>query len=93
MDDAVDAVLCQQFPYPIEIADVGPYEPVVWGILDVFQIGEIARIGQFVEVDDEIVGVLRHEKPHDMRPDESRTARDEDAPFSVHILSDFADGF
>ena len=86
VDHPVDAVLPEQFTHRFEVADVAPDESVVRPLLDVSQVGEVARIGQLVEVDDPVIGVFGHEKTDHMRADEARTARDEDSAFQFHYL-------
>ena len=79
VDHPVDAVLPEQFTHRLEVADVAPDESVVRPLLDVSKVGEVASIGQLVEVDDPVIGVFGHEKTDHMRADEARAARDEDS--------------
>lgn len=81
VDDPVDAVLPEQFTHRLEVADVAPDESVVRPLLDVSQVGEVARIGQLVEVHDPVIGVFGHEKTNHMRADEARAARNQDGAF------------
>ena len=80
MDHAVDPVLAENGEHLLVIADVAPLETVVLGLLDVFQVGQIPRISQLVEIDDAVVGVFGDEKPHDMAPDKTGAARYQNVP-------------
>ena len=79
--DAVDAVLGHESADGVEIADVGTYEGVVGSVLDVPEVGEVARIGEFVEVDDVVVGVLVDEEPHHVAADEAGATSNQDITF------------
>ena len=73
----VDGILPEELPHPLVVADIGLYESVVRGVLDVREVGQIARIGQLVEVDDAVSGVLVYEQAYHMAPDEAGAARDQ----------------
>ena len=51
-------VLGEKRQHVVEIANIGFLEHVVGGIFDLTQIGQIACIGEFVNIDDAIVGVF-----------------------------------
>ena len=86
VDHAVDGVFREQRAHGVVVADVAPDEGIVGGVFDVAEVGEVARIGQQVEVDDSIVGVFRDEQPHDVRADESGAAGYEDGAFHGCIV-------
>ena len=48
VDNAVDAVFLKDSAHRLEVADVGSHEHVVRGLLDVLQVGQVARVGQLV---------------------------------------------
>ena len=73
----VDGVLAEELSHPLVVADIGLYESVVRGVLDVREVGQIAGIGQFVEVDDAVSGVLVYEQAYHMASDEAGAARDQ----------------
>ena len=73
----VDGILAEELPHPLVVADIGLYERVVRGVLDVREVGQIAGIGQLVEVDDTVSGVLVYEQAHHMASDEAGAARDQ----------------
>ena len=81
MDHPVDGVGAEYLLHPLVVADVRLYESVVRGVLDVREIGQIARIGQLVEVDDAVSGVLVYEQAHYMASDEAGAARDQYTAF------------
>ena len=66
VDDAVDIVLLHQRQDGVEIADVGLDERIVGFVLDVLQVGKVAGVGQLVEVDDMIIGILVDEKTYNV---------------------------
>ena len=86
VDDPVDAVLLKQLTHRFEVADVAPDKSIVGPLLDIPQVGQIARIGQLVEVDDPVIGVFVHEKADYVRADKARAARDQDSAFRFHYL-------
>ena len=86
VDHPVDGVFREQRAHGLVVADVAPHEGVVGSVLDVAQVGEVARIGQQVEVDDPVVGVFRDEQPHDVRADESGAAGYEDGAVHACIV-------
>jgi len=79
--DAVDVVLGHESADGVEVADVGSDEGVVGSVLYVPEVGEVARVGEFVEVDDVVVGVLVDEEPHHVAADESSSAGNQDITF------------
>lgn len=85
VDDAVDAVLLQQREDRFKIADVGLYERVVRGFFDVFQVGQIAGIGQFVQVDNVVVGIFVDKQTHHVGADKTGASGDEDMTFFLHL--------
>ena len=74
VDHAVDAVFLEDAADRPEVADVGAHEHVVRGLLDVHEVGQVARVGQLVQVHYPVLRVPVHEKAHDVAPDEARTA-------------------
>lgn len=57
VDDAIDMLVLHQLIERIEVADTLLHELVVWLILDVLEVGQIASISQFVEIDDVVLEV------------------------------------
>ena len=78
MDDAVDLLVLHQLVEGVEVADVHPHELVIRLVLDVLQIGQIAGVGELVEIDDIILGIFVHKEANNMASDESGTAGDND---------------
>ena len=66
VDDTVHLLLLHQAVESVEVADVHLHELVVRTVLDVLQIGQIARIRQLVQVDDAILRILVHKQSYDM---------------------------
>ena len=83
MDDAIHLFVLHQLIEGIEVADVHLDKLVVGLVLDVLQIGEVAGIGQFVEVNDVILGILVHEQAHHVTSDEACAASNDDVSFHI----------
>ena len=71
MDDTIHLLVLHQLVEGIEVADVHLHKLVVWFILDVLQIGKVASIRQFVEVDDVVIRILVHKQAHHMASNEA----------------------
>ena len=80
---ALHAVLAHQGEHGAVVADVGPDEPVVGPVLDVLEVGQVAGVGQLVNVYDQAVGILVDEQAHHVAANESGPAGDDDA---LHCL-------
>ena len=78
VDHSVDVVVAEYLPHLFVIADVRFDERVVRRTLDVREVGQIARIGQFVEVDDAVAGVFVYEQADHVASDEAGTAGNQD---------------
>ena len=77
VDNTIDVLVLHQLIDPFKVADVHFDKLVVRFALDIFQIGEISRVGQLVKVDDFIFGIFVHEKANNMAADESGAAGDD----------------
>ena len=86
--DAVHLLVLHELVEGVEVADVHLYKLVIGLVLNVFQVGKVARISQTVEVDDVILGILVHEKANDMASNKAGSAGDDDC---FHILLLFFD--
>ena len=75
--NAVDMVMSEDCSNGVEVANISSHKGIVGRMLYVGKIGKVAGIGELVEVDNVIFGVLVYEKPHDMRADKPGTAGDE----------------
>ena len=76
VDDAVHLFLLHQAIEGVEVADVHLHELVVRFVFHIFQIGQIARIRQLVQIDDAILRILVHEQADHMAADETGSAGD-----------------
>ena len=81
VDHSVDRMAGEQVAEQFPIADVALDEAVIGPVLDLFQVGEVARIGQLVEVHDQVVGIGVHQPAHHVRADETGAAGNEDVAF------------
>ena len=86
MDYSVHVVVLHQLLYSPVIADVGLYKHVVLLALDVLQVGKVAGIGQLVEVDNAVLGILVYEQAHYVGADEARSACDDYVTLEFHDL-------
>ena len=90
VDDAVHVILRHQRLHRPVIADVGLHEGVVLLVLHVLQVRQVAGVGQLIQVDDVVLGVLVHEKAYHVASDEARAARYDDVSLVFHDLSKYA---
>lgn len=84
VDDAVNIVFPHDVEHGIEVADVGFFKSVIGHVFDVFQILQIACIGQFVEVDNAIFRIFVDKQSDNMAADESGAAGDDYIAFEIH---------
>ena len=85
MDYSVDLVVCHNLQHLLEVAYVCLDEDIVWAILYILEIREVAGIGELVDVDYAVVGIVLHEQSHDVAADESRTSGYHYIPFEIHM--------
>ena len=83
VDDAVDLFVLHQFVDAVEVADVHLDELVVLLVLDVLQVGEIAGIGQLVQVNYLVLWIFVYEEADDVAADETGSAGDDNAMHDV----------
>ena len=83
VDDAIDLLVLHQLVDAVEVADVHPDELVVGFVLDILQIGQVAGVGQLVQVDDSVIGVFVHEEANNMAADEAGAAGDDEGSHRV----------
>ena len=76
MDDAVHVLVLHQLVNAVKVADVHLDKAIVGLILYVLEVGEVARVGQLVKVDDLIFGVFVDKQTYHMIADKTRTAGD-----------------
>ena len=74
--DAVDTLCLHEIHHAFKVADVHLDELVVGLGLDVLEVGEVACIGELVEVDDLVVGVFVDEEADYVAADETGSACD-----------------
>ena len=72
--DRIDLFLPHQCQNRIDVADISLDEAVVGTILYVLEIGKVAGIGQFIEIDDAVIRVFPDEMPDQVRADEARSS-------------------
>ena len=85
VDDTVHLLLLHQLIEGVEVADVHLHKLVVGLILDVLQIGKVAGIGQLVEVDDVILGILVHKQAHHVASYKACATGNDNSSFHIYI--------
>ena len=76
--DAVDVLCLHEPEYAVEVADVHLDELVIGLVLYVLEVGEVACVGEFVEVDDVVFRILVDEQADYVAADEAGAAGDDD---------------
>ena len=70
-----------------KIADVGFYKYIVWFAFNIFKVCQIACVGEFVEIDDAVIGVFVHKKTYHVRPDKTSATSNYYVAFDItHCL-------
>ena len=86
MDNTINVVLLEKLCHTLIVADISLYECIIRLILNIFEIGQIARIGQLVKVNDMIFGILLYKKTYYVAADKTCTACDKYI-FSLYIYA------
>ena len=73
IDDGAGFVFGKKARYQRSIADVATYEDVTWVALQAGEILEIAGVGEFVEIDDGLIGLIQPVE-NEIAADKSGTA-------------------
>ena len=89
VDDAVHVFVLHQLIEGIKVADVHLDETIVGTVLNIFEVGKVARVGQFVEVDNLVFGVLVDKQADNVATDKSGTASDDNGSFEFHSRKGF----
>ena len=76
VDDAVNLLLLHQLVESVEVADVHLHELIVRLVFNILQVGQVAGVGQLVEVDDVVVGIFIDKEAYNVRANEACTASD-----------------
>ena len=84
MNDTVYMILLHDFLHLLVVADISLDKCVVGLVFDVLQIGQVPSIGQFVQIDDVILGIFVHEQTDHMASDEAGTAGNQYIAFEFH---------
>ena len=95
VDDAVNLLVLHQLVEGVKVADVHLDELIVRLVLYVLEIGQVAGVSEFVEVDDVVFGVFVDKEAHHVRSDESRASCYQNVPFhvfNVHHISFISTG-
>ena len=81
VDDAINLLFLEQLIDTFEITDVHLDKLVIGFVFYIFEIGQVACIGQFIQIDDFIVWVLIDKEAYDVATNKACTAGDDDTPF------------
>ena len=84
VDHAVDRIVLEDLADCVKVADVGLDEDIVGGYFDVLQVGQVAGIGQFVEIDDAVIRVFLDEETDNMAADKASAAGNKDVSLEFH---------
>jgi hypothetical protein len=77
VDDAIDLLVLHELVEGVEVADVHADKLVVGTTLDIFQVRQVASVGQLIKVDNLILGILVYEKAYYVATYETSTAGDD----------------
>ena len=77
VNDTVDIVFLYEGAHAAVVADVGLHESVVRLVLNVHEVGEVAGIGECIQIDDVVLRVFGDKKTHNVRTDETCTSGNE----------------
>jgi len=83
VDDATDVVLSEQALDELLVADIALHEGVVGHTFTLSYVGEVAGVGELIEVDDMIFRILFAEVRNKVRAYESGTAGNE---YGFHVF-------
>ena len=86
MDDSVHLLVLHQLIESVEVANVHLDKLIVGLLFYILQVCEVARICQFIEINDVVFGIFVHEKAHHMAPDETCSACDY---YCLHLYINF----
>ena len=86
MDDAVYLLVLHQLQEGVEVADVHLHKLVVGLLLNVLQVGQVAGIGQLVQIDDVVVRVLVHKQAHHMASYKACATSNNDCSFHIYFF-------
>ena len=82
VDYAIDMLVLHQLIHALKVADVHLDKLIVWLVFHVLEVGKVAGLCQFVEIDDVILRIFVDKKAYNMAPDKPSASRDDDA--SLH---------
>ena len=74
MNDTIHLLILHQTIEGVEVAYVHLHKLIIGAVFNVLEIGKVARICQFVKIDDAILWIFVHEKSYDVGTDESGSA-------------------
>ena len=87
MDDAVHMFFLHQLQDALKVADVHLDKLVVGLVFNVLQVGQVTGIGELIQIDNPVLGVLIDEQPYDMAADETGSAGDEEGIVHYKVYS------
>ena len=88
VDNDIGVLLLKEAVNALSVADVELDEAEVWLVHDPRERRKIARIGEFIEADDAVAGMLLQHMENEVAADEPRPARDDDGHFVSSFISD-----
>lgn len=85
VDDDIGVLLFKETEYPLSVADIQLDEAEIGFLHDARKRRKIARISEFIEADDAVIGMRLQHIKDEIAADEPRAARDKNG----HLLSSF----
>jgi hypothetical protein len=76
VNHSIDTIVSQNSRYTVVIADVAPLKMIVGCSGYILHIGQISGIGQFIEIDNAVIGVTLHKAPHHVTSNEAGSSGD-----------------
>ena len=86
MDDTINILILHELIECVKVADVHLHELVVWLIFYIFEVGKVASVSEFVEIDNLVLRVFINEEAHYMTAYKASSTCDDNVSFEFHIF-------
>ena len=74
MNDSINPVFCKYLLHLFKITDIRLDKGIIRSIFDILQICQIAGIGQFIQIDNVVIGIFGNEQANHMRSYKTSTS-------------------
>ena len=78
-------ILLEEFQHFIKVTDISSYKGIVRLIFDIFQIGQITGISQFIQIDYVIFRIFIDEQTYNVRSDEACSTCNQYISYEIHV--------